>query len=77
MAAAPERYLTAAETGEYFGGIPASWFEIKARERVIPSHYIGKHLRFSPGDIAEIGRMFARTPHQSRAARNSGRLRTA
>lgn len=43
-----------------------SWLKTKAAARVIPCTFIGKHLRFSDGDIAEIMRTGARPPVTSR-----------
>jgi hypothetical protein len=49
-----------------------SWLKTKASARLIPCTFIGKHLRFSDDDIAEIMRAGARQPVTSRA-RGNGR----
>ncbi|MGH3276237.1 MAG: helix-turn-helix domain-containing protein [Streptosporangiaceae bacterium] len=43
-----------------------SWLKTKAAARVIPCTFIGKHLRFSDDDIAEIMKSGARQPVTSR-----------
>ena len=43
-----------------------SGFETKAAARLIPCTFIGKHLRFSDDDIAEIMRAGARQPITAR-----------
>jgi hypothetical protein len=43
-----------------------SWLKTKASARLIPCTFVGKHLRFSDGDIAEIMRAGARPPVTSR-----------
>jgi hypothetical protein len=44
-----------------------SWLKTKAAARVIPCTFIGKHLRFSDDDIAEIMKAGARQPVTSRS----------
>lgn len=39
-----------------------SWLKTKAAARLIPCTFIGKHLRFSDEDIAEIMKAGARQP---------------
>jgi hypothetical protein len=39
-----------------------SWLKTKAAARLIPCTFIGKHLRFSDNDIAEIMQAGARQP---------------
>ena len=46
-----------------------SWLKTKAAARVIPCTFIGKHLRFSDDDIAEIMRAGARQPITGRQPR--------
>src|SRR5882757_2183578 len=46
-----------------------SWLKTKAAARVIPCTFIGKHLRFSDDDIAEIMKAGARQPVTSRERR--------
>lgn len=43
-----------------------SWLKTKAAARAIPCTFVGKHLRFSDDDIAEIMRSGARQPVSSR-----------
>ena len=43
-----------------------SWLRTKAAARLIPCTFIGKHLRFSDGDIEEIMKAGARQPVTSR-----------
>jgi len=43
-----------------------SWLKTKAAARLIPCTFIGKHLRFSDDDIAEIMRAGARQPVTAR-----------
>ena len=50
-----------------------SWLKAKASARLIPCTFIGKHLRFSDDDIANIMRAGARQPIASRFARTGGR----
>lgn len=52
-----------------------SWLRTKASARLIPCTFVGKHLRFSDNDIAEIMKAGARQPitAQSRAHRRNGR----
>jgi excisionase family DNA binding protein len=42
--------------------VPESWLRKKAGARVIPCTFVGKHLRFSDDDIAEIVQTGARRP---------------
>jgi excisionase family DNA binding protein len=42
--------------------VPESWLRKKAAARVIPCTFVGKHLRFSDEDIAEIVQAGARRP---------------
>lgn len=39
-----------------------SWLRAKAAARVIPCTFVGKHLRFSTGDLAQIMTDGARQP---------------
>jgi hypothetical protein len=56
---------TAAEAAEILK-IRESWLKTKASARLIPCTFVGKHLRFSDGDIAEIMRAGARQPATGR-----------
>ncbi len=47
-----------------------SWLKTKAAARVIPCTFIGKHLRFSDDDIAEIVKAGGRQPVTSRDPRS-------
>lgn len=49
-----------------------SWLRTKASARLVPCTFVGKHLRFSDDDIAEIMRAGAREPVTARE-RRSGR----
>ncbi len=46
-----------------------SWLRRKASARAIPCTFVGKHLRFSDNDIAEIMNSGARQPITSRSPR--------
>ena len=50
-----------------------SWLKAKASARVIPCTFVGKHLRFSDDDIADIMRAGARQPVTSRVPRSRTR----
>jgi len=50
-----------------------SWLKAKASARLIPCTFVGKHLRFSDDDIANIMRAGARQPIAFRLARSGGR----
>jgi hypothetical protein len=50
-----------------------SWLKTKASARLIPCTFVGKHLRFSDGDIAEIMRAGERQPVTSRERGAKGR----
>jgi hypothetical protein len=49
--------------------IRGSWLKTKAAARLIPGTFVGKHLRFSDDDIAEIMRAGARQPVTAREPR--------
>jgi hypothetical protein len=63
---------TAAEAAEILK-VRESWLKAKASARLIPCTFVGKHLRFSDDDIANIMRAGARQPIASRLARSGGR----
>ncbi len=46
-----------------------SWLRRKASARAIPCTFVGKHLRFSDNDIAEIMNVGARQPITTRRPR--------
>jgi hypothetical protein len=50
-----------------------SWLKTKASARLIPCTFVGKHLRFSYDDIAEIMRIGSRQPVTSRERGANGR----
>jgi hypothetical protein len=50
-----------------------SWLKTKASARLIPCTFVGKHLRFSDDDIAQIMRAGARQPVTARERRGNGR----
>jgi hypothetical protein len=59
---------TAAEAAGILN-VRESWLKTKAAARLIPCTFIGKHLRFSDDDTAEIMRAGARQPVTSRQPR--------
>ena len=59
---------TAAETAGILK-VRESWLKTKASARLIPCTFVGKHLRFSDGDIAEIMKAGARQPVTARERR--------
>jgi hypothetical protein len=50
-----------------------SWLKTKASARLIPCTFVGKYLRFSDDDIAEIMRIGSRQPVISRERGANGR----
>jgi hypothetical protein len=52
---------TVAETAQILK-VRESWLKTKASARLVPCTFVGKHLRFSDDDIAEIMRVGAREP---------------
>jgi hypothetical protein len=52
---------TVAETAQILK-VRESWLKTKASARLVPCTFVGKHLRFSDDDIAEIMRIGARQP---------------
>jgi hypothetical protein len=46
-----------------------SWLKTKAAARLIPCTFVGKHLRFSDDDIAEIMQAGSRQPVTARERR--------
>lgn len=46
-----------------------SWLKTKAAARLIPCTFVGKHLRFSDDDIAEVMKTGARQPVTTREGR--------
>ena len=56
-----DRLYTAAEAAGILK-VRESWLKTKAAARLIPCTFIGKHLRFSDDDIAEIMKAGARQP---------------
>ena len=63
--------LSSATEGAGMLKVRESWLETKAAARLIPCTFIGNHLRFSDGDIAEIMKAGARQPVTSRMRRSS------
>ena len=59
---------TAAEAASILK-VRESWLKTKAAARLIPCTFIGKHLRFSDDDIAEIMKAGSRQPVTSRERR--------
>jgi len=63
-----DQLYTAAEAASILK-VRDSWLKTKAAARLIPCTFIGKHLRFSDDDIAEIMKAGARQPVTSRERR--------
>ena len=63
-----DELYTAAEAARILK-VRESWLKTKAAARLIPCTFIGKHLRFSDDDLAEIMRAGARQPVTSRHSR--------
>jgi hypothetical protein len=61
-------HTVAAEAAEILK-VRESWLKSKAAARQIPCTFIGKHLRFSDADIADIMRTGARQPVTGRQRR--------
>ena len=71
-----DQLYTAAEAASVLK-VRESWLKTKASARLIPCTFVGKHLRFSDDDIAEImkaGRSVQ--PVTARERRGSGRRTT-
>ena len=51
-----------------------SWLKTKASARLVPCTFIGKHLRFSDDDIAEIMKAGARHPVTGRERAQGRRI---
>jgi excisionase family DNA binding protein len=66
---------TAAEAAQLLA-VRESWLRRKAAARAIPCTFLGKHLRFSPADLAAITTAAAQAPRtRSRAPRHRPRRR--
>ena len=63
-----DQLYTAAEAAGILK-VRESWLKTKATARLIPCTFIGKHLRFSDGDIAGIMKAGARQPVTARERR--------
>jgi excisionase family DNA binding protein len=63
---------TATEAAEILK-VRESWLKTKAAARAIPCTFVGKHLRFSDDDIAEIMNSGARRPATSSSQRSRSR----
>jgi hypothetical protein len=63
-----DQLYTAAEAASILK-VRESWLKTKAAARLIPCTFIGKHLRFSDDDIAEIMKAGACQPVTSRERR--------
>jgi excisionase family DNA binding protein len=57
----PSQMYTPAEAAKILK-LRESWLRTKAAARAIPCHFLGKHLRFSDDDIAQIMAEGARKP---------------
>ena len=49
--------------------VPESWIRRRATARLVPCTFLGKHLRFSPADLAAIAAAGAYPPGQAALAR--------
>ncbi len=67
-----DRLYTSAEAAGILK-VRESWLKTKAAARLIPCTFIGKHLRFSDDDVAEIMKAGARQPVTSRQPGPRGR----
>ena len=56
-----DQLYTAAEAAGILK-VRESWLKTKAAARLIPCTFIGKHLRFSDDDVAEIMKAGSRQP---------------
>jgi hypothetical protein len=65
-----DQLYTAAEAAAILK-VRESWLKTKAAARLIPCTFIGKHLRFSDDNIAEIMKAGARQPITARERRTS------
>ncbi len=63
---------TVAETAQILK-VRESWLKTKASARLVPCTFVGKHMRFSDDDIAEIMRVGARQPTHTPAPLNEPR----
>jgi hypothetical protein len=63
-----DQLYTAAEAAGILK-VRESWLKTKAAARLVPCTFIGKHLRFSDDDIAEIMKAGSRQPVISRERR--------
>ncbi len=63
-----DQLYTAAEAAGILK-VRESWLKTKAAARLVPCTFIGKHLRFSDGDIAEIMKAGSRQPVTARERR--------
>jgi Helix-turn-helix domain len=63
-----DQLYTAAEAASILK-VRESWLKTKAAARLIPCTFIGKHLRFSDDDIAEIMKAGSCQPVTSRERR--------
>ena len=68
-----DQLYTAAEAASVLK-VRESWLKTKASARLIPCTFVGKHLRFSDGDIAEIMKAGARQPVTASEQRSHGHL---
>jgi excisionase family DNA binding protein len=53
--------------------VSPSWLRKKATARAVPCTFIGKHLRFSPADLATIIAAGEQGPRATRPRRPTGR----
>jgi excisionase family DNA binding protein len=67
--AMPDELYTVAQAAGILK-VRESWLRTKAARRLIPCTFVGKHLRFSDDDIAEIMNAGSRQPITSRQRRD-------
>lgn len=72
-ASAPLDLFTPAQAAEKLK-VPESWLRKRASGRQVPCTFIGKHLRFSAEDLAQIIRTGHRDPVTGPAARPRRRI---
>lgn len=69
-----ERLYTPAQAADVLS-VRESWLRKKAAARLIPCTFVGKHLRFSSGDLDEIIRAGSRKPAAMATPRRGRRRR--
>ncbi|MEU4570818.1 helix-turn-helix domain-containing protein [Micromonospora sp. NPDC023956] len=57
--------------------VPATWVRDKVTARAIPHRRVGRHVRFTPADVAEIEQMFFEPAITETPSRTVTRVRRA